>query len=100
VTLKANAALDALDESVKTSWRIPISPTWDPSKPQGFRFHWKARISQRVEAQQPALGIGGGLPPKGRCASIPRHLHSPPFRLTVQLRVLPGVLLSLRAAPP
>ena len=61
---------------------------------QGFRFHWKARINQRVEAQQLHWESVGGLPTKGAV----RFYTQTPTQTAVKLSVsyeLPGVLAPL-----
>ena len=64
---------------------------------QGFRFHWKARITQRVEAQQLHWESVGGLPTKGavRFYSLAPELTA--VRLSVSYE-LPGVLAPLMDA--
>ncbi|MCT4365854.1 MAG: hypothetical protein N3Z29_13290, partial [Synechococcaceae cyanobacterium MAG-AL1] len=61
---------------------------------QGFRFHWKARISQRVEAQQLHWESVGGLPTKGAVRFYPQTPSLTTVRLTVSYE-LPGVLAPL-----
>ena len=52
-------------------WIESVTPLDDPDltdwtlAAQGFRFHWKARITRRVEAQQLHWESVGGLPTKG-----------------------------------
>jgi uncharacterized membrane protein len=61
---------------------------------QGFRFHWKARITRRVEAQQLHWESVGGLPTKGAV----RFYSEGPERTAVKLSVsyeLPAVLAPL-----
>ena len=61
---------------------------------QGFRFHWKARITRRVEAQQLHWESVGGLPTKGAV----RFYSEGPARTAVKLSVsyeLPAVLAPL-----
>jgi uncharacterized membrane protein len=61
---------------------------------QGFRFHWKARITRRVEAQQLHWESVGGLPTKGAV----RFYSEGPKRTAVKLSVsyeLPAVLAPL-----
>ena len=66
---------------------------------QGFRFHWKARITQRVEAQQLHWESVGGLPTKGAVRFYPQPASSgQPASTAVKLSVsyeLPGVLAPL-----
>jgi len=62
-----------LIESVQKPWRIPDLTDWNPPQPKGFRFHWEARISQRVKSQAAALGIGGRTThPKGAVRFYPQ----------------------------
>ena len=80
-------------ESVVTEPGNPDLTDWTLAA-QGFRFHWKARISQRVEAQQLHWESVGGLPTKGGVRFYPQ----PDGRTAVKLSVsyeLPGVLAPL-----
>ncbi len=61
---------------------------------QGFRFHWKARISQRVEAQQLHWESVGGLPTRGGVRFYPQPDGSTAVKLSVSYE-LPGVLAPL-----
>ena len=61
---------------------------------QGFRFHWKARISQRVEAQQLHWESVGCLPTKGAVRFYPHGDSLTVVKLTVSYE-LPGVLAPL-----
>ncbi|MEB3266675.1 MAG: SRPBCC family protein [Cyanobacteriota bacterium] len=61
---------------------------------QGFRFHWKARITQRVEAQQLHWKSVGGLPTRGAVRFYPQGQDRTVVRLTVSYE-LPGVLAPL-----
>ena len=79
-------------ESVKTM-DDPDLTEWTLAA-QGFRFTWKAHITQRVEAQQLHWQSVGGLPTKGAVRFYPE----PPNRTVVKLTVsyeLPGVLAPL-----
>ena len=49
-------SVQPLDDPDLTDWTLAA---------QGFRFSWKARITQRVEAQQLHWESVGGLPTKG-----------------------------------
>ena len=74
-----------LDDPDLTNWILAA---------QGFRFTWKARITQRVEAQQLHWQSVGGLPTKGAV----RFYQEAPDRTVVKLTVsyeLPGVLAPL-----
>jgi uncharacterized membrane protein len=61
---------------------------------QGFRFHWKARITCRVEAQQLHWESVGGLPTKGAVRFYPIGSDRTAVKLTVSYE-LPGVLAPL-----
>ena len=61
---------------------------------QGFRFSWKARITQRVEAQQLHWQSVGGLPTKGAVRFYPAAPDRTVVKLTVSYE-LPGVLAPL-----
>jgi uncharacterized membrane protein len=61
---------------------------------QGFRFHWKARIIERVEAQQLHWESVGGLPTKGAVRFYPQGPELTAVKLTVSYE-LPGVLAPL-----
>ena len=58
-------------------WIESVKPLDDPDltdwtlAAQGFRFSWKARITQRVEAQQLHWESVGGLPTKGAVRFYP-----------------------------
>ena len=78
-------SVKTLDDPELTDWTLAA---------QGFRFHWKARITQRVEAQQLHWESVGGLPTKGAV----RFYAEQPERTAVKLSVtyeLPGVLAPL-----
>ncbi|MCP9886068.1 SRPBCC family protein [Synechococcus sp. ATX 2A4] len=74
-----------LDDPDITDWTLAA---------QGFRFHWKARISQRVEAQQLHWESVGGLPTKGAVRFYPQGDSLTVVKLTVSYE-LPGVLAPL-----
>ena len=61
---------------------------------QGFRFHWKARISLRVDAQQLHWESVGGLPTKGAVRFYPQSPTCTAVKLSVSYE-LPGVLAPL-----
>ena len=65
-----------------------------PVVPQGFRFHWKARITQRVEAQQLHWESVGGLPTKGAVRFYPQGPRLTAVKLSVSYE-LPGALAPL-----
>ena len=78
-------SVKTLDDPDLTDWTLAA---------QGFRFHWKARITQRVEAQQLHWESVGGLPTKGAVRFYPEA----PDRTVVKLSVsyeLPRVLAPL-----
>jgi len=80
-------------ESVVTEPGNPDLTDWTLAA-QGFRFHWKARITRRVEAQQLHWESVGGLPTRGAVRFYPLA----PDRTAVKLSVsyeLPGVLAPL-----
>jgi uncharacterized membrane protein len=80
-------------ESVTTVDDDPDLTDWTLAA-QGFRFHWKARITLRVDAQQLHWQSVGGLPTRGAVRFYPQG----PGRTAVKLSVsyeLPGVLAPL-----
>ncbi|BBL86056.1 Oligoketide cyclase_lipid transport protein homolog (chromatophore) [Paulinella micropora] len=79
-------------ESVKTL-DDPNLTDWTLSA-QGFRFTWKARITQRVEAQQLHWESIGGLPTKGTVRFYPEDDQTTGVKLTIRYE-LPGVLVPL-----
>jgi uncharacterized membrane protein len=80
-------------ESVVTEPGDPDLTDWTLAA-QGFRFHWKARITQRVEAQQLHWESVGGLPTKGAVRFYPQGPELTAVKLTVSYE-LPGVLAPL-----
>ena len=80
-------------ESVVTEPNDPDLTDWTLAA-QGFRFHWKARITQRVEAQQLHWESVGGLPTKGAVRFYPQGSELTVVKLTVSYE-LPGVLAPL-----
>ncbi|NDG73875.1 MAG: SRPBCC family protein [Synechococcaceae bacterium WB8_1B_136] len=80
-------------ESVTTEPNNPDLTDWTLAA-QGFRFHWKARITQRVEAQQLHWESVGGLPTKGAVRFYPQGADLTAVKLTVSYE-LPGVLAPL-----
>ena len=50
---------------------------------QGFRFHWKARISKQVERQQLQWESIGGLPTKGAVRFYPESENRTAVKLSV-----------------
>ena len=79
-------------ESVKTL-EDPDLTDWTLAA-QGFRFHWKARITQRVEAQQLHWESVGGLPTKGAVRFYPDTGDRTVVKLSVSYE-LPMVLAPL-----
>jgi len=61
---------------------------------QGFRFHWKARITLRVDAQQLHWESVGGLPTKGAVRFYPQSPTCTAVKLSVSYE-LPAVLAPL-----
>ncbi len=80
-------------ESVVTEPGNPDLTDWTLAA-QGFRFHWKARITQRVEAQQLHWESVGGLPTKGGVRFYPQENGRTAVKLSVSYE-LPGVLAPL-----
>ncbi len=80
-------------ESVVTEPNDPDLTDWTLAA-QGFRFHWKARITQRVEAQQLHWESVGGLPTKGAVRFYPQGEALTAVKLSVSYE-LPGVLAPL-----
>ena len=80
-------------ESVVTEPGNPDLTDWTLAA-QGFRFHWKARITQRVEAQQLHWESVGGLPTKGAVRFYPQVDGRTAVKLSVSYE-LPGVLAPL-----
>ena len=83
-------------ESVVTIPGDPDLTDWTLAA-QGFRFHWKARITQRVEAQQLHWESVGGLPTKGAVRFYPQGSDLTAVKLSVSYE-LPGVLAPLMDA--
>jgi uncharacterized membrane protein len=80
-------------ESVVTEPGNPDLTDWTLAA-QGFRFHWKARITLRVEAQQLHWESVGGLPTKGAVRFYPQGDAATAVKLSVSYE-LPGVLAPL-----
>ena len=74
-----------LDDPDLTEWTLAA---------QGFRFQWKARITQRVEAQQLHWQSVRGLPTKGAVRFYPDGDQRTGVKLSVSYE-LPGVLAPL-----
>ncbi|QEY32915.1 SRPBCC family protein [Synechococcus sp. RSCCF101] len=78
-------SVTTLEDPDLTEWHLAA---------QGFRFSWKARISDRVEAQRLQWHSVGGLPTRGAV----RFYSMTPQRTAVKLTVsyeLPGILAPL-----
>ena len=69
-------------ESVKTQKDDPDLTDWTLAA-QGFRFTWKARITQRVEEQQLHWASVGGLPTKGAVRFYPQTQDCTVVKLSV-----------------
>jgi uncharacterized membrane protein len=80
-------------ESVVTEPGNPDLTDWTLAA-QGFRFHWKARITRRVEAQQLHWESVGGLPTRGAVRFYPLSAELTAVKLSVSYE-LPGVLAPL-----
>ena len=80
-------------ESVVTEPNDPDLTDWTLAA-QGFRFHWKARITLRVDAQQLHWQSVGGLPTKGAVRFYPQGPGSTAVKLSVSYE-LPAVLAPL-----
>jgi uncharacterized membrane protein len=80
-------------ESVVTEPNDPDLTDWTLAA-QGFRFHWKARITQRVEAQQLHWQSVGGLPTRGSVRFYPQEGGRTAVKLSVSYE-LPGILAPL-----
>ena len=78
-------SVKTLDDPDLTEWTLAA---------QGFRFQWKARITQRVEAQQLHWKSVGGLPTKGAVRFYPEGDERTAVKLSVSYE-LPGVLAPL-----
>ena len=78
-------SVKTLDDPDLTEWTLAA---------QGFRFQWKARITQRVEAQQLHWQSVGGLSTKGAVRFYPEGAERTAVKLSVSYE-LPGVLAPL-----
>lgn len=78
-------SVQTLDDPNLTEWTLAA---------QGFRFQWKARIINRVEAQQLNWESVKGLPTKGAVRFYPEGPALTAVKLTVSYE-LPGVLAPL-----
>jgi uncharacterized membrane protein len=80
-------------ESVVTQPDDPDLTDWTLAA-QGFRFHWQARITRRVENQQLHWESVGGLPTKGGVRFYPLGADRTAVKLGVSYE-LPAVLAPL-----
>ena len=81
-------------ESVKTQKDDPDLTDWILAA-QGFRFTWKARITQRVEEHSNCTGHQWVVcPPRVPCAFIPKRTNCTVVKLSVSYE-LPRVLAPL-----
>ena len=78
-------SVTTLDDPDLTDWTLAA---------QGFRFHWKARITQRVDQQQLHWESVGGLPTRGAVRFYPEAADRTVVKLSVTYE-LPGVLAPL-----
>ena len=78
-------SVKTLDDPDLTDWTLAA---------QGFRFSWKACITQWVEAQQLHWQSVGGLPTKGAVRFYPEAPNRTVVKLSVSYE-LPGVLAPL-----
>ena len=78
-------SVTTLDDPDLTEWTLAA---------QGFRFHWKARITRRVESQQLHWESVGGLPTKGAVRFYPKSDDCTLVRLSVTYE-LPRILAPL-----
>jgi uncharacterized membrane protein len=74
-----------LDDPNLTEWTLAA---------QGFRFQWKARITNRVDEQQLNWESVKGLPTKGAVRFYPEGSSQTSVKLTVSYE-LPGILAPL-----
>jgi uncharacterized membrane protein len=74
-----------LDDPNLTEWTLAA---------QGFRFQWKARITNRVDEQQLNWESVKGLPTKGAVRFYPEGPNQTSVKLTVSYE-LPGILAPL-----
>ena len=69
-------SVTTLDDPDLTDWTLAA---------QGFRFHWKARITQRVDQQQLHWESVGGLPTRGAVRFYPEAADRTVVKLSVML---------------
>lgn len=81
-------------------WIQSVVPLEDPAitewtlEAQGFRFQWRARITQRIDRQQLHWESVGGLPTRGAVRFYPLSTRTTAVKLTVSYE-LPAVLAPL-----
>ena len=78
-------SVKTLDDPNLTNWTLAA---------QGFRFHWKARITKQVEGQQLQWESVGGLPTKGAVRFYPESENRTAVKLSVTYE-LPRALAPL-----
>ena len=83
-------SVKTLDESIKT---LPDLTEWTLAA-NGFRFKWKAKINERIEAQKLQWESVGGLPTKGCVRFYPEEEQLTIVKLSVTYE-LPRVLAPL-----
>ena len=87
-------------ESVKTidqeTTTLPDLTEWTLAA-NGFRFKWKAKINERIEAQKLGWESVGGLPTKGRVRFYQENESLTSVKLTISYE-LPKVLARLMEA--
>ncbi len=86
-------SVKAADEEVKT---LPDLTEWTLAA-NGFRFKWKAKINERVDAQKLQWASVGGLPTKGSVRFYPEEENLTIVKLSVTYE-LPRVLAPLMEA--
>ena len=82
-----------VDEETKT---LPDLTEWTLAA-NGFRFKWKARISERIDAQKLKWESVGGLPTKGAVRFYSEEKNNTAVKLTVSYE-LPKILAPLMEA--
>ena len=83
-------SVKTIDKTAKT---LPDLTEWTLAA-NGFRFKWKARITERIDAQKLQWNSVGGLPTKGVVRFYPEDKSLTVVKLTVSYE-LPKVLAPL-----
>ncbi len=83
-------SVKTVDEETNT---LPDLTEWTLAA-NGFRFKWKARITERIDAQKLQWGSVGGLPTKGVVRFYPEDLDRTVVKLCVSYE-LPKILAPL-----